>query len=188
MAIKRIRLEDKGTCNVPSHPPSPVVFSDVSSKNISKILLRALFFVGQISWLLNSLKNPLDEVKTLLPFSENRKNVSQCWKKCPDSVHYWLKFTLSECSFKKSRKSTLPWEIPGCAPDIYTYIQKVNIRHTNISPLTTSGRICILVFCWSSAQWYLIRFKKLDENRILRKILLCPKNDLLLYFFEKFCL
>ena len=119
------------------------------------------------------------------PFLKIEKNVSQCWKKCPDSVHYWLKFTLSECSFKKSRKSTLLWEIPGCAPDIYTYIQTVNIRHTNISPLTTSGRICILVFCSNSAQWYLIRIKKLDENRILRKILLCPKIDLLLYFFGK---
>ena len=123
MAIKRIRLEDKGTCNVPSHPPSPVVFSDVSSKNISKILLRALFFVGQISWLLNSLKNPLDEVKTLLPFSENRKNVSQCWKKCPDSVHYWLKFLFQNAVLRNLRNLPCPEKFL-VAPLIYTHIFK----------------------------------------------------------------
>ena len=118
------------------------------------------------------------------PFLKIEKMFPHVEKKYSDCVHYWLKF-LSQNAVLRNLGNFPCSEKLLVAALTYTH-QTVNIRHTNISPLTTSERICILVFGSNSVQWYLIRIKKIDENRTLRKILLCPKIDILLYFLKNF--
>ena len=107
------------------HPPSPLSsghFWMFQAKVFQKIFQWVLFFC-ESDILLNSLKNPLGEVKPPLPFSENRKKCVLMLEKMPYCEHYCLKLLFQYAVLRNLRNLPCPEQFL-VALLIYTHIFK----------------------------------------------------------------